>query len=190
LLRLSLRRRAVSDAAALNRFLTGVEQRAFRMARFAVRNTDDALDIVQDSMMTLAHKYATKPENEWAPLFFRILNNRITDWHRRTRVRRSVFGVFGLRDDDGEPVDPMSLAVDGPSGEPEFATQMNAAATRLERAVGELPERQREAFLLRVWEGLDVAATAVAMRCSEGSVKTHLSRAMHRLREELQDDWP
>jgi RNA polymerase sigma-70 factor (ECF subfamily) len=190
LLRLALRRRAVSDAAALNRFLVGVEKRAFRMARFAVRNTDDALDIVQDSMLTLARKYSAKPEGEWAPLFFRILNNRITDWHRRTRVRRSVFGVLGLRDDDGEPVDPASLAVGGPAGEPEFATQMSAATVRLEKAVSDLPERQREAFLLRIWEGLDVAATAVAMRCSEGSVKTHLSRAIHRLRGELQDDWP
>jgi RNA polymerase sigma-70 factor, ECF subfamily len=185
-----MRRCAVSDPAALNRFLMGVEQRAFRMARFAVRNTDDALDIVQDSMMTLAHKYATKPESEWAPLFFRILNNRITDWHRRTRVRRSIFGVFSARDNDGESVDPGSLAAANPSGEPEFATQISAAATRLEQAVSALPARQREAFLLRVWEGLDVAATAGAMRCSEGSVKTHLSRALHRLREQLEDDWP
>jgi RNA polymerase sigma-70 factor (ECF subfamily) len=160
------------------------------MARFAVRNTDDALDIVQDSMLTLARKYGEKPESEWAPLFFRILNNRINDWHRRARVRRSVFGVFALRNDDGEAVDPASLAIDGPAGEPEFATQMGAAAVRLDRAVSELPERQREAFLLRIWEGLDVAATAVAMRCSEGSVKTHLSRAVHRLREQLEDDWP
>ena len=180
----------MSDAAALNRFLSGVEQRAFRMARIAVRNTDDALDIVQDSMLTLAHKYAAKPEGEWAPLFFRILRNRITDWHRRARVRRSVFGVFALRDDDGEPVDPTTLAVDGPAAEPEFATQMGAATARLEQAVGALPERQREAFLLRIWEGLDVAATALAMRCSEGSVKTHLSRAVHRLRQQLEDDWP
>ena len=180
----------MSDTAALNRFLTGVEQRAFRMARFAVRNTDDALDIVQDSMMTLAHKYATKPESEWAPLFFRILHNRITDWHRRTRVRRSIFGVLTTRDNDGEPIDPRSIAVESRSSEPEFATQMSAAATRLEQAVSELPARQREAFLLRIWEGLDVAATAGAMRCSEGSVKTHLSRALHRLREQLENDWP
>lgn len=180
----------MSSGAALNRFLAGVETRAFRMARFSVRDTDEAMDIVQDSMLTLARRYADRPETEWAPLFFRILNNRITDWHRRARVKRRLFGFFGARTTDDDPVDPVTLIPDRPGAEPEHAVRMQAAAARLEAAVGELPERQRQALLLRTWEGLDVAATARAMGCSEGSVKTHLSRAVHRLREVLEDDWP
>jgi len=182
--------RGVSDAAALNRFLASVEQRAFRMARYAVRDTDEALDIVQDSMMMLARRYADRPPSEWPPLFYRILDNRITDWHRRTRVRRRLFGVFRWRNDDGDEVDAMAQVADGRGAEPEFANQMSAAAGRLEAAVRELPNRQRQAFLLRAWEGLDVAETARAMGCSEGSVKTHYSRAVHRLREVLENDWP
>jgi RNA polymerase sigma-70 factor (ECF subfamily) len=180
----------VSDAAALNRFLAGVEKRAFRMARFSVRDTDEAMDIVQDSMLTLARRYADRPEAEWAPLFYRILNNRITDWHRRTQVKRRLFGFFARRPDDDDAADPLALVADGPGVEPEHVTRVQAAAARLEAAVETLPERQRQALLLRVWEGLDVAETARAMGCSEGSVKTHLSRAVHRLREELEDDWP
>jgi len=180
----------VIDAAALNRFLAGVEKRAFRMARLAVRDADEAMDIVQDSMLTLARRYADRPEAEWAPLFFRILNNRITDWHRRTRVKRRLFGAFGGRSTEDDSVDPIALIPDGPGAEPEHTTRMQAAVVRLEAAVGELPERQRQVLLLRVWEGLDVADTARAMGCSEGSVKTHLSRAVHRLREVLEDNWP
>lgn len=181
---------AVSTSAALNRFLAGVEKRAFRMARYSVGDTDEAMDIVQDSMLTLARRYADKAEAEWAPLFFRILNNRITDWHRRARVKRRLFGLFRARPEEEDPVDPVALVPDRPGAEPEHAVRMQAAAERLEAAVGELPERQRQALLLRIWEGLDVATTAQAMGCSEGSVKTHLSRAVHRLREELEDDWP
>jgi len=179
----------MSDAAALNRYLAGVEQRAFRMARYAVSDTDEAMDIVQDAMLTLARKYATKPEAEWPPLFFRILRNRITDFHRRRTLQRGIFALFtpGDRDDDTNPID---LVSDGRAAEPEFRTQLDVTTQRLEGAVAALPTRQREAFLLRVWEGLDVAATARAMRCSEGSVKTHYSRAVHTLRERLGDDWP
>jgi RNA polymerase sigma-70 factor (ECF subfamily) len=104
-------------------------------------------------------------------------------------VRQRVFVCSG-RNDDGEDVDPIQLAVGDRGAEPEFANQMSAAAVRLESAVGELPERQRQAFLLRAWEGLNVAETAAAMGCSEGSVKTHYSRAVHRLREVLENDWP
>lgn len=178
------------NAAALDRFLASVEGRAFRLARYAVRDDDEALDIVQDSMMTLAGKYAHKAEHEWAPLFFRILHNRIRDWHRRTSVRRRVFALFRPRAESGQELDPVQLAVDGPHVEPDHVNRMSAAARRLERCLTELPVRQREAFLLRAWEGLDVAQTAAAMGCSEGSVKTHYSRAVHRLREQLKDDWP
>jgi RNA polymerase sigma-70 factor (ECF subfamily) len=180
----------MSNAPALNRFLTDVEQRAFRMARFAVADTDEALDIVQDAMLTLAAKYAHKPEAEWPPLFFRILRNRITDFHRRRTIQKGIFALFGSRssgDDDANPLEQLS---DERRAEPEFRAQLNVATERLEAAVAALPTRQREAFLLRVWEGFDVAATARAMRCSEGSVKTHFSRAVHTLRDQLEDDWP
>jgi RNA polymerase sigma-70 factor (ECF subfamily) len=179
----------MSNAAALNRYLASVEQRAFRMARYAVSDVDEALDIVQDAMMTLARKYAAKPEAEWPPLFFRILRNRITDYHRRRAVRSGIFAVFAARRDDDES-NPIEEIGDGRAVEPEFRAQLDGATRRLEGAVAALPARQREAFLLRVWEGLDVAATAQAMRCSEGSVKTHYSRAVHTLREQLEDDWP
>lgn len=179
----------MSNAAALNRYLAGVEQRAFRMARYAVSDVDEAMDIVQDAMLTLARKYAAKPEAEWPPLFFRILRNRIMDFHRRKRVQRGIFALFTPRDRDDD-TNPIDLVSDGRGVEPEFRTQLDATAQRLEVAVTELPARQREAFLLRAWEGLDVAATARAMRCSEGSVKTHYSRAVHTLRERLGDDWP
>ena len=179
----------MSNATALNSFLASVEQRAFRMARFAVSDSDEAMDIVQDAMLMLARKYATKPEAEWPPLFFRILRNRITDFHRRRAVRNGIFALFPSRrdDDDSNPLDHIS---DGRNVEPEFRMQINVATQRLEGAVAALPARQREAFLLRAWEGLDVADTARAMRCSEGSVKTHYSRAVHALRERLEDDWP
>jgi len=179
----------MSNAAALNRYLASVEQRAFRMARYAVSDVDEAMDIVQDAMMTLARKYAAKPEAEWPPLFFRILRNRITDFHRRRAVRSGIFAAFAAQRDDDES-NPIDEIGDGRAVEPEFRAQLDGATRRLEGAVAALPARQREAFLLRVWEGLDVAATAQAMRCSEGSVKTHYSRAVHTLREQLEDDWP
>jgi RNA polymerase sigma-70 factor (ECF subfamily) len=180
----------VSDAAALDRFLAGVEKRAYRMARFSVRDSDEAMDIVQDSMFTLARRYGGRPESEWAPLFFRILNNRIVDWHRRARVRRGLFGWIEREPGGSDAPDPVALIADGPAAEPEYALRLEGAAGRIESAVQALPERQRQALLLRVWEGLDVADTARAMGCSEGSVKTHLSRAVHRLRRVLEDDWP
>ena len=180
----------MDNAAALNSFLAGVEQRAFRMARYAVGDIDEAMDIVQETMLTLARKYAAKPEAEWAPLFFRILRNRITDVHRRRAVRNGIFALFGGRRDAQDDTDPMEQVADGRGAEPEFRAQLDRTTQRLEAAVAELPARQREAFLLRVWEGFDVATTARAMRCSEGSVKTHYSRAVHTLREQLEGEWP
>jgi RNA polymerase sigma-70 factor (ECF subfamily) len=180
----------MNNAGALNRFLAGVEQRAFRMARFAVSDTDDALDIVQDAMLTLAQKYAAKPEAEWPPLFFRILRNRITDHYRRRAVRAGIFAVFAPRDaDEGRPA-PEEQVADVRHAEPEYRAQLDGSTARLTEALAALPTRQREAFLLRAWEGLDVADTARAMQCSTGSVKTHYSRAVHSLRDSLGDDWP
>ncbi|HTO59490.1 MAG TPA: RNA polymerase sigma factor [Pseudomonadales bacterium] len=180
----------MTNGPALNRFLAEVEQRAFRMARFAVADTDEALDIVQDAMLTLAAKYSHKTEAEWPPLFFRILRNRITDFHRRRTIQRGIFALFGSRPAADDEPDPLEQLSDGRHAEPDFRAQIDVTTRRLEAAVAALPTRQREAFLLRVWEGFDVATTARAMRCSEGSVKTHYSRAVHALRDQLEDDWP
>jgi RNA polymerase sigma-70 factor, ECF subfamily len=178
----------LQQRAALERFLAGVERRAFQIARYAVRDPDDALDLVQDAMLRLARSYAHSPEAEWQLLFFRILQNRILDHQRRGSVRRRVLGFFASRDDDDE--DPLH-AVPGPASDrPDRQAMAGDAMTALERAIGDLPARQQQAFLLRNLEGFDVAATAAVMGCSEGSVKTHYSRAVHTLRERLGDHAP
>ncbi len=183
--------RLLEERAALDRFLAGVERRAFRIAQLAVRNRDDALDIVQDAMFRLARHYARSPQAEWPLLFFRILTNRIRDHQRRGTVRRRVMAfVSRANDSDAEGEDPIA-AVPGPEADrPEHRTAMTDAMSALETAVAGLPERQQQAFLLRTLEGLDVMATAAVMGCSEGSVKTHYSRAVHALRATLGDHWP
>ena len=172
----------------LNQFLAGVERRALRIAEIATRDRDEALDLVQDAMIKLVNNYAGRDEAEWMPLFYRILQNGTRDWHRRQKVRNRVMGWFGrgVADDEQDPI----AQVPDPAGRtPDEQLQTGETMQRLERAVHELPGRQREAFMLRTFEGLDVAGTAVAMGCSQGSVKTHYSRAVHTLRENLGDHW-
>jgi RNA polymerase sigma-70 factor, ECF subfamily len=171
----------------LNQFLAGVERRALRIAEIGVRDRDDAMDLVQDAMIRLARAYASRPADEWAPLFYRILHNGVRDWHRRRKVRRRVMVWFGRSADDD--YDPIEGAADPAGRAPDDELETSEAMRRLEVAIGELPARQREAFMLRTFEGLDVAGTAVAMGCSEGSVKTHYSRAVHTLREQLGEHW-
>jgi len=171
-------------AQALNGFLASVERRAYRMAQIALRHEQDALDAVQDAMLQLARRYARRPSDEWRPLFYRILENRIRDLQRRRAVRSRVLAFLpwsGESDDDGDPVERAPDPSPGPAAEVEGG-EIGAA---LQLAVSRLPARQREAFLLRSLEGLDVAETAAAMGCSEGSVKTHYSRAVQNLREQL-----
>lgn len=173
---------------ALDRFLIDVEKRAFRIARIAVRNDEDALDIVQDSMLQLARSYGKRSAEEWRPLFFRILQNRIRDCLRRSKVRSRLLAWLPHRDADNEAADPYESVPDaGPLPVEQLRT--GEAMRALEQALAELPARQQEAFMLRIFEGLDVAGTAKAMSCSEGSVKTHYSRAVHTLRERLGDVW-
>ncbi len=173
----------------LNQFLAEVERRALRMAEIAVRDRDDALDLVQDAMIKLARKYANRPSTEWAPLFFRILQNGIRDWHRRQKVRNRVMVWFG-RSTSGDDDYDITANVPDPAGRtPDEQLQTNEAMQHLELAIQNLPNRQREAFMLRTFQGLDVAATATAMGCSDGSVKTHYSRAIHSLRDTLGEHW-
>lgn len=172
---------------SLDRFLAGVERRAFRMARLATGNTEDALEIVQESMYKLVEKYGSRPGSEWGPLFQRILQSRITDWHRRSRFRDRFRNWLAGADDNSDPIQELA---DEKDGNPELLLQSQRRIDKLEELIHALPIRQQQAFLLRTMEGLDVRETARAMGCSEGSVKTHYSRAVHILREKLGEHWP
>ena len=174
----------------LDKFLGEIERRAFRMAQVALRDPDDAMDAVQDAMLKLARNYAARPSTEWRPLFYRILENGIRDLQRRRSVRkRFMVWLPGPKEDpDNEAQDPLDTVADGGTPVPERLMQ-DEAMEKLESSLRELPARQREAFMLRNFEGLDVAETASAMGCSEGSVKTHYSRAVHTLREQLGEVW-
>jgi len=177
----------VERRAELDGFLAGVERRAFRMAELATRDREEALDLVQDAMMALVRSYADRPSAEWGPLFQRILQNRIRDWARRRAFRAPLRAWRGRR--DGVDRDPAETAPDLASASPAELAERADAGRELEAALGALPLRQRQAFLLRAWEGLDVAEAAHAMRCSPGSVKTHYFRALQALRARLGDGW-
>jgi RNA polymerase sigma-70 factor (ECF subfamily) len=174
----------------LESFLAEIERRAFRMAQVALRDPDDALDVVQDAMLKLARNYGSRPSSEWRPLFYRILENGIRDLQRRRSVRkRFMTWLPGVKEDpDNEAQDPLENVADAAPTIPEVLMQ-GQAMEQLEASLRSLPARQREAFMLRNFEGLDVAETATAMGCSQGSVKTHYSRAVHTLRDQLGEVW-
>ena len=173
----------------LNQFLAEVERRALRIAEIAVRDRDEALDLVQNAMIKLVSNYASRPQAEWTPLFYRILQNGVRDWHRRQKVKNRVMVWFGRGKSDSDEYDVVASAPDLAGRSPEQELQTGQTMQKLESAVHALPGRQREAFMLRTFEGLDVAGTAVAMGCSQGSVKTHYSRAIHTLRDKLGEHW-
>jgi RNA polymerase sigma-70 factor (ECF subfamily) len=179
---------ASSKARALNDFLASVELRAFKMAVIALRHEDDALDAVQDAMLQLARAYGARPAEEWKPLFYRILENRIRDVQRRRMTRNKVIAWLPWRrdGDDDELPDPIEQAP-SPELPPGQRLELDEAIAALEGAVSQLPRRQQQAFMLRTVEGMDVAQTAAAMGCSEGSVKTHYFRALNALRQKLGD---
>jgi RNA polymerase sigma-70 factor, ECF subfamily len=179
--------RLLEQTQTLERFLASVERRAFQIARMALRDEEEALDVVQDAMIKLVRNYAARPSDEWRPLFYRILNNRVRDSQRRRMVRNKLFGWLPGFDDE-EQGDPYA-AVPDTGQQPGERLQMDDAMTVLQQAIMALPQRQQEAFMLRNFEGMDVAQTAKAMGCTEGSVKTHYSRAVHALRERLGEVW-
>jgi RNA polymerase sigma-70 factor (ECF subfamily) len=183
------RAETLDQTQALGRFLAGIERRAFRMAQIATGDADEALDLVQDAMLKLAERYASRGESEWTPLFYRILKSRILDWHRRNKVRNRWRAWFGGPDEKDQD-DPLEAVPDATAPDPSRLVAHKRAAQALEEALRKLPFRQQQAFLLRAWEELDVAETAQVMGCSEGSVKTHYSRAVHTLRQRLGDHWP
>jgi len=189
------RREALDNSAALDQFLASVERRAYRMAIIATSNHEDALDIVQDSMLRLAKRYAGYDAEQWGPLFHRIVQSVIRDWYRRAAVRnrfRFFLGQKNQRDQGGETAaeeDPIEAHFATAEPEPGAQLQQQQAIRQLDAALHRLPLRQQQVFLLRQWEGLSVRDTAQAMGCGEGSVKTHFSRALKALREQLQDYW-
>ncbi len=161
------------------------------MAYIATGDRDEALDVVQDAMFKLVQRYTGHAADEWPMLFHRIVQNRIQDWYRRNKLRnywQRLTGQGGRQGDDSE--EDFGELPGAPHLEP-LAQLGNAHALKaLDDAIRQLPLRQQQAFLLRLWEGLDVAQTAQAMGCSAGSVKTHYSRAVHALRDQLEDHWP
>lgn len=175
----------------LSDFLKSVEKRAFKRSVYHVRNEESALDIVQDSMMKLAEHYGHKPPDELPMLFQRILSNCTLDWFRRQKTRNALFtnlGDFESGSDDGEfdLLETLDSSADSNQIESAEKTTERAQILReIETEIQELPTRQREAFLMRYWEELNVAETAAAMGCSEGSVKTHCSRAIQALGKAL-----
>lgn len=175
----------------LSDFLENVERRAFKQATYAVRRDEAALDIVQDAMIKLAEKYGDKPAAELPLLFQRILQNTIHDYFRREKVRGSWISLFsglGREADEGE-FDLLETyeAEDGTEAGESSADKVerDQVLAIIDAEVQKLPTRQREAFLMRYWQDMDVAETAAAMGCSEGSVKTHCSRATHTLAQAL-----
>jgi len=181
----------MASAAELSAFLASVERRAFKQAQFAVRDADGALDIVQDAMLKLAENYGGRPAAELPLLFTRILQNTIHDYFRRQKVRSTwvtLFSALGGRDDedDSDPLETLE-ALAGSDGAESAADKVERSQVIaiIEEEISRLPARQREAFVMRYWEEMDVAETAAAMGCSEGSVKTHCSRANHALAEAL-----
>lgn len=180
----------VASSLEVDQFLAGVERRAFKQALYAVQDHHTALDVVQNAMLKLVERYADKPAEELPLLFQRILQNAIHDHFRRAKVRNFwVKLVSPLRDkdeDNQETLESLAGDVESPlCPEPEAEASQGQILALIEQALTELPPRQRQAFLLRYWEEMDVAETAQAMGCSEGSVKTHSFRAVHALADKL-----
>ena len=178
----------LASRSELSAFLEGVERRAFKQAVFAVRDREAALDIVQDAMLRLAESYGDRPGAELPMLFQRILQNAIRDWFRRQKVRSTWTTLLSAlapgrgEEDDQDPLDTLQEAGDANREEsPPDLLERSQVIEVIEKELSLLPSRQREAFIMRYWEELDVAETAKAMGCSEGSVKTHCSRATHAL---------
>jgi RNA polymerase sigma-70 factor (ECF subfamily) len=176
----------------INAFLASVERRAFRMALFALRDREEALDVLQDTMFRFVDRYGKRSAREWKPLFYRILQNRIKDWYRREAVRNRFRTWFHRRnrDEDPQEIDPWENLPDPSSKDPQTVAESRDTWAVLETAIGQLTRRQQQAFLLRAWEGMSVAETSSAMKCSEGSVKTHYARAVRSLRAQLEGQWP
>ncbi len=176
----------VATESMLDHFLRSVERRAFRHVELACREREDALDVVQDTMLAFVRRYRRHPGEQWPLLFWSVLNSKLIDLQRRRSVRGRWLGWLGAGD-EGESEDAIQQVVDDAEPGPLVRLADGAATEALLGALRDLPLRQRQAFLFRVWEGLDVSETARAMAISDGSVKTHLFRAMTNLRARLEN---
>ena len=173
------------DTYNLEQFLKQSEKQAYRMAYIATSNVDDALDIVQDAMLVLASKYANRKQEEWPPLFFRIVQNKIRDFYRRQKVRNIFQNWFNSAEQENDSEDPIQMIADDKIHDPVRKISGEKDMRRLENSLKTLPIRQQQTFLLRAWQGLDVKQTAEAMSITTGSVKTHYSRALQAIKKQI-----
>lgn len=188
--KLSIETRA--SRLALDGFLASVQRRALAIARAASGNAEDAMDVVQDSMLQLVKSYADRDEEEWRKLFYRILNNKINDLFRRRKLQQRFGSLLpGLLSQNNSEQDTLAdpfESIPSAEGDPDTHLQRQRTVVSLHVQISRLPRRQREAFILRCWEGFSTHETAQTMGCSEGSVKTHYSRALRTLRANLGPD--
>ena len=169
-------------------FLSSIEGRAFRIAQIATGNRDDALDIVQDAMIKMVQNYSAHAKEEWKALFYSILQTRILDWHRRQKVRNRFRNWFSWNSSDETEDDEEDFIAQQPANQtyaPDVKLQDAQFMKDLNNVLAALPLRQQQVFLMRVWEGMDIAETASVMQCSESSVKTHYARALEKIRTQL-----
>lgn len=167
-------------------FLKSIERRALQMTKLATGDGELAMDLVQDAMLKLVEKYSSKPAHQWRPLFYRILNNKITDFYRRKAVKDKLFTSQVSEDSDSEMTGVIA-AMARSADNPDNRAQSEQRVARLIASLYQLPPRQKQTFMLRCWEGLSTEQTASAMNCSQSSVKTHYSRALQALRDQLED---
>ena len=175
--------------STIEEFLKFIERRAFHMARISTNNVDDAHDIVQDTMYKLVEKYADKAPADWKPLFYTILRSKTTDYYRRNAIRDKVFPWRKPNSNESDDYleTLINLSTSAGTDDPDSMLVRSERLQQLTSAIKQLPLRQQQAFMFRAWEGLSTLQTATAMGCTEGSVKTHYSRAMKRLRALLGD---
>ncbi|WP_321370523.1 RNA polymerase sigma factor [uncultured Desulfuromusa sp.] len=169
-------------------FFKSIERQAYRMALFACSNQEDALDLVQDSMCKFVAKYKEKPEEEWKALFYKILQNKIRDFYRKEFVR-SRWRIWLNSDFEDNNSEPLEQLADPVGRTPEHETENHQMFDQLQQELKKLSLKQQQVFLLRAWEGLSVGETAVAMNCSEGTIKTHYYRATEKLKKKLGEHW-
>lgn len=174
------------ESITIDSFLASVEKQAFVIAMAACHDQDAALDIVQDAMFSMVKNYVSKPSEQWAPLFFKVLNNRINDHHRKRGFSR-LTQWFGRKGDDSEPIEDAVDQLDSKDFEPDVVLDSLDLNQAMQRGLEQLSFKQQQALILRLWQGLSVKETAEAMGVSEGAVKTHLSRAVREMREQLKE---
>lgn len=179
--------------AGFDAFFEDVEKRAYRMAVYTLKDEQTAMDAVQDAMLKLVEKYSDRPSAEWPALFFTILNNRMIDIQRWGRLREAggkLVSLFRNHDNGDEDLLETGLGSDNLIADrPEVASWSRDLHKKIDDAVANLSERQRQVFLLREWQGFNVRETSEILGCSEGSVKQHHFRAMQSLRKQLEGVW-